>query len=69
MIGGDGNDDGALCAAGMAAVAGEAKVRAVQLGADPDATDDTCRAVACLASSWHVLLYGQLKDRMSLLGT
>ena len=40
---GDGNDDGALCAAGMAAVAGEDKVRAVQLGADPDALDDTCR--------------------------
>ena len=45
MIGGDDVDDGALCAAGMAAVAGEAKVQAVQLGADPNATDDTCRDV------------------------
>ena len=46
MIGGDGNDDGALCAAGMAALAGEAKVRAVRLGADPGETEDTCRGVA-----------------------
>ena len=44
MIGGDGNDDGALCAAGMAALAGEAKVRAVQLGAEGEA-EDTCRGV------------------------
>ena len=47
MQGNDGNDDAALCAAGMAALAEEAKVRAVRLGADPpDANDKTCRDVA-----------------------
>ena len=45
MQGNDGNDDASLCAAGMDAVAGEAKVRAVQLVSDSDATDDTCRGV------------------------
>ena len=48
MQGNDGNDDAALCAAGMAALAEEAKVRSVKLGADPpDANDKTCRDVAC----------------------
>ena len=47
MQGNDGNDDAALCAAGMAALAEEAKVRAVKLGADPpDANDKTCRDAA-----------------------
>lgn len=59
MKGNDGNDDAALCAAGMAAVAGEAKVRAVQLGADPDATDDTCRGVV-----WPFLLTYPSKNNL-----
>ena len=45
MIGGDGVDDFDLCAAGMAAVEGEAVVRAVQLGAAP--WDDTRCSATC----------------------
>ena len=56
MIGGDGNDDGALCAAGMAALAGEAKVRAVRLGADPDETEDTCRGVVGTSTLYRAIL-------------